>query len=57
MTYGLQSPYVKQILINSATQNCIIPKDWRGFLAAISVPGPQLQWLAWWKDEASIMDN
>jgi hypothetical protein len=41
MSYGLHSPYVKQIF----TQNCIIPKVWGDLVSAILEPAPQLQWL------------
>lgn len=55
MTHGLHSPYVIQVVNNWATQNHMVPKDWRDLLAAILVHGPQLQWVTWWEDEASGM--
>ena len=53
MTYGLQSPYVKQMLSTWATQNYLIPKDWGDLLAAVR----NSKWLTWGKDEASVMGN
>jgi hypothetical protein len=35
VTYSMQSPYVKQILNNWATQNHIILKDWKDLISAI----------------------
>ena len=46
-------PYVKQILNNWATQNRIIPQDWKGLVTAVLEAGWQLQWLTWWMEEAS----
>jgi hypothetical protein len=55
ITYGLHSPYVRKILNNWTTQNHVIPKDWKDLMSAILEPVPQLRWLTWWKDEASVM--
>ena len=57
MPYGLYSPSVRQILNNWATQNCIIPKDCRKLMSAIVEYAPHRQWLTWWKDEASVMEQ
>ena len=50
-------PYVKQILNNWATQNRIIPQDWKGLVTAILEAGPQLKWLTWWIEEASNIEQ
>ena len=43
ISYRTHSPYVKQILNNWATQNRIIPQDWKRLITAILETGPQLQ--------------
>ena len=42
-SYGINSPYVKQMLNSWATQNRIIPQDWKDLASAILEAGPQLQ--------------
>ena len=49
ISYEMHSPYVKQILNNWATQNRIIPQDWKGLVEAILKTSSQLQWLQWWR--------
>lgn len=39
----MYSPYGKQILNNWATQNSIIPQDWKGLVATVLEAGPQLK--------------
>lgn len=41
--YGIYSPYVKQTLNSWATQNIIIPQDWKHLVTTILDAGPQLQ--------------
>lgn len=48
VSYGMYSPYVKQIVRNWDTQNRIIPQDWKGLVTVASEAGPQLQW---WMEE------
>ena len=57
MIYGLHSLCIKKVLNNWATQNCIIPKDCRELMSDILESDPQLQWLTWQKDEASVMEQ
>ena len=57
ISYGMHSPSVRQILNNWATQNRIIPQDWKGLVTAILEAGPQLQWLTWWIEEASNIEQ
>jgi hypothetical protein len=57
MIYGLHSLCIKKVLNNWATQNHIISKDWRELMRAFLESGPPLQRLAWWKDEASVMEQ
>ena len=42
VAYGIQSPYVKQMLNNWPMQNGIIPKDWKDLITAILEAGPQI---------------
>ena len=42
--HAILSPYINQMLNTWATQNRIIPQDWKDLATAISKSGPQLQW-------------
>jgi hypothetical protein len=57
ISYGMHSPYVKQILKNWATPNRIIPQGWKELVAAVLDARLQLQWLTWWREEASIIEQ
>ena len=55
VSYRKHKTYVKQILNNWATQNRIIPQDWKGLVTTVLETGSQMQWLTWWrKDTANI---
>ena len=47
VSYGMCSPFVKQVLNSWSTCNRIIPQDWRDLVTAVLEPGPQLQWRTW----------
>ena len=44
ISYGVHSPYVKQILNNWATQNRIILQDWKEVVIAVVDADQKLQW-------------
>jgi hypothetical protein len=39
-------------LISWAIKNRIIPQEWKDLTGAILEPGPKLQLLSWWREEA-----
>lgn len=57
ISYRMHSPYVKEILSNGATQNRIIPQDWKDLVTAVLEASRQLQWLMWWKEEAENIEQ
>lgn len=57
VSYGMHSPFVKWILNSWATQNRIIPQEWKDLVAATLEAGPQLQWQIWWKEEARAIEE
>ena len=44
ISYGKHPSYVKQMLNSWATQNIIIPQDWKDLATAILEVGSHLQW-------------
>nr|CDQ07277.1 Bm11540 [Brugia malayi] len=50
--FGMHSPFVKQMLTSWSIKSRVIPKDWEDMAKAILEPGPYLQWLSWWREEA-----
>jgi hypothetical protein len=38
-------------------QNRVIPQDWKGLVSAVLEAGQQLQWLLWWKQEATKIQH
>ena len=52
ISYGTNSPLVKQMLNSWSTSKWIVPQDQKVLGTAVLAPGPQLQWRDWWKDEA-----
>ena len=56
-SYRIHSLYVKQILNNWATQNRIIPQDWKGLVTAVLETGLLMQWLTWWREEAANIEQ
>lgn len=45
-------------MLNSwATQNRIVPQDWKDLMIAVWESGPQLQWKTWWRDEARTIEQ
>ncbi|XP_052593228.1 torsin-1A-interacting protein 1 isoform X3 [Peromyscus californicus insignis] len=55
VSYGMHSPYVKQMLNSWSTYNRIVPQDWRELAQAVLEP--RLQWLTWFKDEAKNIEK
>ena len=43
VSYGVHSPFVKQMLNSWATRNRIIPQGWKDIVAAVLEAGPQSQ--------------
>jgi hypothetical protein len=37
------------------SKNRTIPQDWKDMTRAILEPGPELQWLSWWKEENKVI--
>ena len=57
VSYGMHSPFVKQMLNSWSTSNRIIPQDWRVLVTVVLESGPQLQWRTWWKDDARTIEQ
>ena len=53
--FGMQSPFVKQILTSLVIKNRIIPQDWKDMAKAILEPMSHLQWFSWWREEVKIL--
>ncbi|XP_052610186.1 oxidized purine nucleoside triphosphate hydrolase isoform X1 [Peromyscus californicus insignis] len=56
-SYGMHSPYVKQMLNTWSTCNRILPKDWRDLAQAVLEPGQNLQWKMWFNNEAKNIEK
>lgn len=57
VSYDKHSTYVKQTLNSWATQNRNIPQDWKELATEILKAGPHLQWIAWWQEEARVIEQ
>lgn len=57
VAYGMPSPCVRQILNLWATHNRVIPQECQGPTAAILQASSLLLWLAWWRKEATAMEQ
>ena len=55
--HSVHSLYFKQMLNSWATQNRIIPQDWKDLVTAILETGPLLQWKTWWREETRVMEQ
>lgn len=42
VVYGLQSPFVKEMLSNWATQHRVIPQEWKGLVSVMLETGQRL---------------
>jgi hypothetical protein len=47
ISYEMHLPYTEQTLSGWATQNRIIPQDWKGLITAVLEAISYLQWLIW----------
>ena len=56
-SYGMYSPFTKQILNLQSLCNRIISKDWIDLAKAVLEPGSQLQWSIWFRDEAKTIEQ
>ena len=54
VSYGIHSPFVKQMLNSWSTCNRITLQDCRDLVTANLEPGPQLQWKTWWEKAKTI---
>ena len=54
---GTHTPFVKQILNSWSTCNNIIPRNCRDMFKTVLVPGPQLQWTIWLKEEGKTIEQ
>lgn len=50
--FGMHSPFVKQMVASWSIRSRVIPKDWEDMAKVILEPGPCLQRLSWWREEA-----
>ena len=57
VSYGMHSPFVKQMLNLRSVCNTIIPKDWIDLVKGVLEPGPQLQWSTWFREEAKTIEQ
>ncbi|KAL6034566.1 hypothetical protein STEG23_035004 [Scotinomys teguina] len=57
VTYGIHSPYVKQMLNSWSTSNRIIPDDWHQSTSAVLEYSQQLQWKSWLREEARNLEQ
>lgn len=57
VSYGMHSPYVKQMLNSWSTYNRIVPQDWRDLAQAVLEPSQRLQFLTWFKEEAKNIEK
>ena len=57
ISYGIHWPYVEQTLNNWASQNRIIPQDWKRLVTAVLETGLLMQWLTWWREEAANIEQ
>ncbi|XP_052568117.1 endogenous retrovirus group K member 10 Gag polyprotein-like [Peromyscus californicus insignis] len=57
VSYGMHSPYVKQMLNSWSAYNRIVPQDWWELAQAVLEPSQRLQWLTWFKDEAKNIEK
>ncbi|ERE68429.1 putative Gag polyprotein [Cricetulus griseus] len=51
VSYGLHSPYVKELLCSWATFNSMTPTDWERLVSAVFENSSQIQWRAQWREE------
>ena len=55
--YGMHSLFVKQMLNSWSICKRIIPKDWIDLVKSVLKPGPQLQWITWFGEEAKTIEQ
>ncbi|XP_035296233.1 endogenous retrovirus group K member 113 Gag polyprotein-like [Cricetulus griseus] len=57
VSYGLHSPYVKQLLHSWATFNRVTPADWVGLASAVLDNSCLIEWRALFREEAGILER
>ena len=55
--YGIHSPFVKQLLNSWSTCHQITPKDWLDMATAVLEAGPLMQFKAWLREEAKVIEQ
>ena len=56
ISYGMYSPFMKQMLNLWSVCNRIISNDWKDFVNGVLHTNPQLQWSTWFKEEPKIIE-
>ena len=56
VSYGMHSPYVKQLIESWARNNKVTPKDWDQLISAVLENSSQLEWRALWREEAKALE-
>ena len=57
VSYGMHSPFVKQMFNLWLACNRILPKVRTELVIGILEPSPQLQWSTWFSEEAKILEQ
>ncbi|XP_016827320.1 uncharacterized protein LOC103161659 isoform X1 [Cricetulus griseus] len=57
VSYGLHSPYVKQLLHSWATFNRVTPADWIGLVSAVLEKSCQIEWKALLREEGKLVER
>ena len=56
VSYGMHSPYVKQLMESWAMNNRVTPKDWEQLISAVLENTSQLEWRALCREEAKALE-
>ena len=57
VSYGMHSPFVRQLLNSWSTHQQVTPKDWSDMAEAVLEAGQLMQWKSWWREEAKMIEQ
>ena len=57
VSYGMHSPYVRQLVKTWASRNKVISHYWLQLVSAILGHSPQLPWKSFWREKAKIPEH
>ena len=57
VSYGIHSPFIRQLLNSWSTCHQVTPKDWLDMATEVLETGPLIQWKSWWREEAKMIEQ